>query len=230
MKQRKIHKKQMSVNIIGWLWVGIAGMVVVINLFTIISTHQQKVSIDELSFDSDDQPIVMVLGAGVTATGQPSVVLKHRLDKAAAIYQVYPNSKLIMSGDHQGVYYDEVSVMKQYLVDQYAIPSEHIYLDHLGINTYSSLYRLKHTFGVSKVTIVTQSEHLSRALMMANRLGLEAKGIPAVAESRTKWSQRMREVIATVKAFIQVYTPIELTTVDDERLPIDLHQSGDKTD
>lgn len=215
----------------GLMWgIGIivAG-IIAINIFAQVSTLQQKVSVDEVGQQFDEAPVVVVLGAGVTPNKEPSLVLKKRLDKASEIYQQYPEATFIMSGDHQGPYYNEVSVMKAYLSEQAGIPSHQIYLDHLGINTYSSMYRLQQVFGVNHVAVVTQSSHLSRALMMANGLGLEAVGISASEDNNIQLSQFVREVGATVKAFAEVYTPLKPTVVYESNR-IDMNQGGDQTD
>lgn len=68
--------------------------------------------------------------------------------------------------------------MKAYAIDQGLVSSD-IFMDHAGFSTYESLARAKLVFGVKKVIIVTQKQHLYRALYIARSLGLEAIGIPA---------------------------------------------------
>ena len=68
-----------------------------------------------------------------------------------------------MSGDHAKVNYDEVNAMKKYAIEK-DILSEDIFMDHAGISTYDSIYRIKNVFGAKKIVIVTQKYHLYRAL------------------------------------------------------------------
>jgi vancomycin permeability regulator SanA len=106
-----------------------------------------------------------------------------------------------MSGDHGQVEYDEVSAMRDYVLDN-GIPAENVFLDHAGFSTYDSIYRARDVFGAKKIIIVSQRYHLYRALYLAQSLGLEAVGVDA--ELRTYVGQAWRdtrEVIARVKDF-----------------------------
>lgn len=210
-------------SIITLLIVGIIGM----NLFTIVSTHSQLTSISELSSVDEEVPI-LVLGAGVVNNEYPSEILANRLDKAYELHLAYPNNPLIMSGDHSDMYYNEVSVMKDYLIAK-GIDSNQIYLDHEGLSTYASLYRLKEVVGEDQVLIVTQGYHLSRALMIANGLGMDAKGIVAEEVSSTRIDRELREMLARVKSFLIIYL-----AYDGDQPELDygftLDMGGDATD
>ena len=83
-----------------------------------------------------------------------------------------------MSGDHGRVSYDEVNTMKDYAIND-GIPSDDIFMDHAGFSTYDSMYRAKEIFGVKKIVIVSQKYHLTRALYIAKKLGIEAYGVSA---------------------------------------------------
>ena len=121
------------------LFISVIGL---INLYTIGSTYSQMLTPEELAstdFMAADVPI-LVLGAGVVNNEEPSLILKQRLDQAFEVYELAPEKRLIMSGDHRDIYYNEVAVMKDYLVNK-GVPSSQIYLDHAGYSTYASLYR-----------------------------------------------------------------------------------------
>lgn len=147
-----------------------------INAYVLGETKAQIKTAETLGdFDPD---CILVLGAGVWANDVPSPILKDRLDKAIELSKLGLETTLLMSGDHGQVDYDEVNVMKAYAIDQ-GLNSEDIFMDHAGFSTYESLARAKYIFGVKKVIIVTQKQHLYRALYIAKALGLEAIGIPA---------------------------------------------------
>lgn len=147
-----------------------------INAYVLGETKAQIKTAETLGdFDPD---CILVLGAGVWANDVPSPILKDRLDKAIELSKLGLETTLLMSGDHGQVDYDEVNVMKAYAIDQ-GLNSEDIFMDHAGFSTYESLARAKYVFGVKKVIIVTQKQHLYRALYIAKALGLEAIGIPA---------------------------------------------------
>ena len=121
---------------------------------------------------------ILVLGAGVRDNGSPSHMLEDRLKKAIELYRAEISPKLLMSGDHGRVGYNEVGVMKRYAVRE-GVPESNVFMDHAGFSTYESLRRAKEVFGVQKVLIVTQGYHLYRALYIARQLGLEAYGVGA---------------------------------------------------
>mgnify|MGYP000152299077 FL=1 len=73
-----------------------------------------------------------------------------------------------MSGDHGRENYDEVNTMKNYAIND-GIPSEDIFMDHAGFETYDSMYRAKKIFGAKKVVIVSQKYHLYRSLYIAKK-------------------------------------------------------------
>lgn len=176
------------------------GIVTVINSTVKLSTRDQLLSTDE-AIQLDDVDCILVLGCLVKADGRPSDMLQDRLQRGVELYRKGAAPKLLMSGDHGRVDYDEVATMKQYAIDS-GIPSENIFMDHAGFSTYESIYRAKEIFQAEKILIVTQEYHLYRALYIANRLGLEAYGVSS--DYRTYIGQAMRdfrEMLARVKDF-----------------------------
>ena len=176
------------------------GIVTVINSTVKLSTRDQLLSTDE-AIQLDDVDCILVLGCLVKADGRPSDMLQDRLQRGVELYHKGAAPKLLMSGDHGRVDYDEVATLKQYAIDS-GIPSENIFMDHAGFSTYESIYRAKEIFQAEKILIVTQEYHLYRALYIANRLGLEAYGVSS--DYRTYIGQAMRdfrEMLARVKDF-----------------------------
>ena len=57
---------------------------------------------------------ILVLGCGVNPDGRPSAMLADRLQRSVELYNAGAAPKLLMSGDHGRVDYDEVNVMKNY--------------------------------------------------------------------------------------------------------------------
>lgn len=142
---------------------------------------------------------VLVLGAGVTASGYPSPMLEDRLLTGISLYQAGAAPKLLMSGDHGRKGYDEVNVMKDFALAR-DLPSSDVFMDHAGFATYDSLYRARDVFAAQRVVIVSQQYHLYRALYIANALGLDAVGV--AADLRTYPAQDyydLREVLARCK-------------------------------
>ena len=174
---------------------------------------------------------VLVLGCGVREDGTPSHMLEDRLKQGVALYDLHASPKLLMSGDHGRVEYNEVGTMKEYAMEA-GVPSEDVFMDHAGFSTYESLYRAKEIFGVKKLIIVTQEYHLYRALYIAERLGLEAWGV--ASDYRTYWGQttrEIREILARAKDFVNTVFWPEPTFLG-EAIPVsgngDLTNDGGK--
>lgn len=149
-----------------------------------------------------DMDCIIVLGCQVKPDGTPSHMLRDRLERSIELYNLGAAPKLLMSGDHGQKEYDEVNTMKNYAVDT-GVPSSDVFMDHAGFSTYETMYRAKEIFGVKKAVIVTQKYHLYRALYIAERLGIEAYGVPADYRTYSGQAKRdVREVLARCKDFV----------------------------
>jgi SanA protein len=130
-------------------------------------------------------------------------MLKNRLDFGLEMYKLEKSDRIIVSGDNGKVTFDEVNAMRLYLESK-GVPTEDIFMDHAGFNTYDSLYRARDVFKVNKAILVSQEYHLKRASYIAQRLGLETYSVPAdTLLYPIMRYYRFREVGARVKAFLQ---------------------------
>lgn len=144
---------------------------------------------------------ILVLGAGVYSDGTPGDYLKARLDRAIELYELGVAQTLLLSGDNGQVEYDEVSIMKNYVIAAGVDPDD-VFLDHAGFSTYESMYRAQAIFGVESAIIVTQEYHEARAVYIAQSLGIAACGVSVDdVESDSGIMQNIREVFARVKDF-----------------------------
>lgn len=171
-----------------------------IDLYVVCSTAERILSPqDAAAYDAD---CILVLGCLVKADGTPSNMLHDRLQRGVELLECGAGKKLLMSGDHGRVEYNEVKAMKEFATSA-GVASEDVFLDHAGFSTYESLYRAKEVFGAKKVVIVTQKYHLYRALYIAEHLGLEAVGVAADYRSYTnQFFREVREVLARDKDFL----------------------------
>ena len=145
---------------------------------------------------------VIVPGALVYANGWPSAMLQDRLDMAVRIYNQGLTGRILVSGDHGQTDYDEVNVMRQYLIDA-GIPAAHIFMDHAGFDTFDTMYRAQAVFGVKRALVTTQDFHLYRALYIGQQLGLDVQGVASAYRDsyRSSW-YNFREYLARFKAFL----------------------------
>ncbi len=193
-----------------------------INFYIKSSTERQIIN----NYEVKDVDAIVVLGASVKKDGTLSLMLKERLETSIEAYNNGVSSKIIMSGDHTRKNYDEVTAMKKFAIEN-NIDSSIIYLDHAGISTYDSIYRMKHIFKLKKIVIITEKYHLYRALYIANKLGIEAYGIDATKKIYSGQSYRdFREILARNKDFIKTIIKPKSKYLGDS---IDMNASGDFT-
>ena len=173
---------------------------VIINFYVILSTKNRIVSGDsELLADID---YIVVLGAGIRR-GKPSPMLEDRLKTGISLYNNDISNKILITGDHMNDDYDEVTVMKNYLLE-HGIPEEDIITDNYSISTYDSIYRVKNVYKSNKVVIVSQRYHLYRALFLSDNLDLESYGVEAnLRYYYGQWYREIREILARNKDFIK---------------------------
>lgn len=198
-----------------------------INLYIVSSVKNKIISIYDAK-NLSDVDCVLVLGAGLK-DGGPSDMLKERLDKGIELYNENSNLVLLMSGDHLRKNYDEVNVMKRYAVLN-NVPSSKVFMDHAGISTYDSIKRAKEIFGANRIVIITQKYHLSRALYIADSLGIEAYGIDATEKIYSGQAYRdFREVLARNKDFLKTIIKPDASIMGDKIiLDGDANKTNDK--
>lgn len=191
-----------------------------INIYMIAFSNARKMTSQEAA-KLKDVDCIMVLGCGVRGDS-PTPLLADRLQRGVEVFELEAAPKILMSGDHSQEDYDEVNVMKQYALDA-GISETDIFMDHAGFSTYESMYRAKEIFGIDKMIIVTQDYHLSRAVYIANKLGIEAYGVASDYRSFSgQLGRDSREVLARVKdLFTSILKP--KPTYLGESIPI----SGD---
>lgn len=227
LKNMKKSKK-MIIRILCWLiFIGIVMVLLIlgINLYMKMTVSDNIITVEEAA--DIDADCIIVLGAGVRTDGTPSWMLEDRLIIGEQLYRAGASDKLLMSGDHGRKEYDEVNTMKDYVVDK-GVPSEDVFMDHAGFETYDSMYRAKEIFGAKKVVIVTQKYHLYRAMYIAESMGMEAYGVSADLRnySKKQYYRIVREWFARIKSFGKCAIGAEPTYLGEQ---IDLKGSGDVT-
>lgn len=225
-KLKKIRKMIIKI-LCGFIFIGIVIVLMVlgINLYMKQSVAKNILTVEESKDLNAD--CIIVLGAGVRPDGNPTWMLEDRIIVGDQLYEAGASEKLLMSGDHGREEYDEVNTMKNYSMGE-GVPSEDIFMDHAGFETYDTIYRAKEVFGAKKVVIVTQKYHLYRALYIAKSFGMEAYGVSADLRdySKMQYYRELREWLARVKSFGKCILKSEPKYLGES---IDLAGSGDVT-
>ena len=168
---------------------------------------------------ADDYQCALVLGCGVYADGTPTPMLRDRLEVGISLYNEGIVPKLLLSGDHGQVEYNEIGCMYKYCLEA-GIPEEDIFLDHAGFSTYDSMHRAKSIFCVERAIVVTQTYHEFRALYIGEAMGIKVTGVSSDQERYFGSTYReLREVLARDKDCFKVLFKAS-PTYGGEEIPI----------
>lgn len=145
----------------------------------------------------------VVLGAAVWV-GNPSPVLKARLDHALQLYQTNTIDKIIVTGGiGTGDNISEAEAGAAYLIDN-GVPATDILQETVGKSTFQSLQGaviLAQANNIESVLIVSDPFHMLRSLKMAGDLGLSVSASPTTTSPISRrpaeeWLYMVRESVA----------------------------------
>jgi uncharacterized SAM-binding protein YcdF (DUF218 family) len=157
----------------GLLLTGVSVVLLAVLVCTLIVVQGQR---DE----ARDSGAAVVLGAAQW-NGDPSPVLRARLDHALDLYHRGVVKRIILTGGvGAGDRLSEAAVGKQYLLDRQLSP-EVLLLDERSATTWENLQNaadLARANGIDTVVLVSDPFHMLRSLKMARDLGLAAYGSP----------------------------------------------------
>jgi SanA protein len=150
--------------------------------------------------------VALILGASTDGFGNPTPTLADRLTAGGALYRDHRVDRILVSGEREWRFVDQVEVMRRELV-RMGVPDGDIFTDPGGLDTWDSMVRARKVYEVRSAIVVTQGWHMPRALWLAKRAGLQAHGLVAATphdEGERKFG--LREVFARVKAVGDVVT------------------------
>jgi len=155
---------------------------------------------------------LIVLGAQVQPTGEPSVQLTWRLEAALKVYQQNPVTIVVSGGQGYDEPRPEGEVMRDWLLDR-GVPPEHILVDNISANTRQNILRaitLMEGMTIQNVRIITSDYHLPRALAIAKDEGLLVSGTGSPCKQEYWIKNHFREALAWVKYWGQKYLHLPL--------------------
>lgn len=153
-----------------------------------------------------DRSTVMIFGGGIEEDGTMSTALTDRVIQGVKVYRKSPYvDQILITGDDGQRNVNEVSKMKRYAVKM-GVATSSIKVDGQGYGTYESCYRASNTFGIKRVTAVSQEFHLPRIIYSCSSMGIDTIGVGAdLSEYEdTVWTPVIREMLARGKAWLQV--------------------------
>lgn len=162
----------------------------------------------------------LVLGTSRRLTnGSPNPYFYNRIDAAVELYKAGKIKYILVSGDNGSIYYNEPRDMKKALVDR-GVPEEAIYQDYAGFRTLDSVIRCKEIFGQERFTVISQEFQAKRAVYIARNHGIETFGYNAQDVGYRGVKVKLREMLARVKAFIDINILMEQPKFLGEKIKI----------
>ena len=173
------------------------------------------------ALDTRDWPyprVAVVFGASVYGNGELSPILADRVETAIELYRARKVDRILVSGDARHRSYNEPKAMYEYLISHSIAPKD-VIVDISGRSTYETCLRAKEAFGLSRAVLVSQGFHLSRALYIANQLGLDAVGVAGdIGTERKIDYQSMREWAAELKAYLNLHFIPPTASLEDGKV------------
>lgn len=197
---------QRLANRLGVLYkMGIAALILLGVLFALLSV---RMAADSAKPTDEQAGTVVVLGCKVE-NGQPSEMLRRRLDKAIEWLQMHPETAVIVSGgeakDGIGT---EGGVMRDYLLAQ-GIAPQRIFTDELARTTQENMRRaaqlIKENGLDSRIVVVTDRFHQKRAALFASQAGLNSTPLCCKTEPLFAVLYWCRELFALSRALLFGY-------------------------
>lgn len=180
----------------------IALVTLVCNLWVI---HSSKAYLYDSIDEMPNNEVALVLGTSPSAgNGYANQYFNDRIDAASKLFHQQKVAHFILSGDNRMKNYNEPREMRKAL-NKTAVPDSCMTLDFAGFRTLDSIVRSKKVFKQKKITIVSQKYHNHRAVFIARFHGIDAIAFNANEYSFNKKRNHQREVLARVKAVLDLY-------------------------
>jgi vancomycin permeability regulator SanA len=146
-------------------------------------------------------PLALILGAEVYADGRPSPALANRLDVGIELLRLGRVRALLMSGGN-GTF--EIGAMRAYAMAR-GVAGDAILLDAGGERTFASCIQARDAFLARRLIVVSQEEHMARAVYTCRRMGIDADGVVATEFTGDRVVvYQVRERFALVFAWLEV--------------------------
>lgn len=152
---------------------------------------------------------ILVPGARIHSDGTPYSMLEDRLAVALELFRHGKAPAIVVSGrGGGGAAVDEVGAMRRWLESR-GVPPAAIRDDPGGLRTIDSLRNCRQALAMSSAIVASNDFHVPRMVFLGRHFGLETFGVAApplyTYSLPVLWKNRGREVLARVRACIDVY-------------------------
>jgi SanA protein len=221
-------KKRHSVRVAVWSAVAFVTTVIVISL--VAAMANQVMASWGMAYATDDPArlpqvdVALVLGTlPYDPPGRLNPWLSRCLGAAVELWRSGKVKYLIVSGNRESDSYDEPTVMRDVLVAR-GVPANVIYRDFAGFRTVTSVARARDIYRQRRLIIVSQRDHLDRAIFLARHMGVEAWGYDALGSAPFMLVRSLRSKLTVIYAYWDLV--IGPRPVDGPRVAIGVDRPG----
>ena len=145
--------------------------------------------------------VALVLGTlPYDPPGRLNPWMSQRLDAAVELWRAGKVKYLIVSGNRESDRYDEPTVMRDVLVAR-GVPPSVIYRDFAGLRTVTSIARARDIYQQKRLIVVSQRDHINRAVFLARHMGVEAWGYDAEGDGPFMLVNNLRSKVTVIYAY-----------------------------
>ena len=177
------------------VWLVVAGVVCYAALIGLV--YYWEVNVPEPT----DYDSIIVLGAQVLPSGEPSVQLRWRLDKAKEYYELNPCYMVVTGGQGGKEPAPEGDVMRDWLI-AHGVAAADIEAETDSFNTRQNLgyaQSIMDDRGLTAALIVTSDYHVPRALALCEQVGIIASGKGSPSKPEYFIKNHLREGLSWIK-------------------------------
>ncbi len=180
---------------------GVIGLVIFLYAnFSIVQNAHHIYSVSEAPTSS----LAIIFGGGMKNSTEMSDMQWDRVEVGAQLFKSGKVERLMITGDDGWFRADEISAMKNRLLDL-GIPAEKISADPHGYRTYESCIRETQLYNIDQALVISQSFHLPRIQYLCENFGLKTTLVQAdLRDYHSFWVAHGREYLARLKALLQI--------------------------
>ncbi|HCR49298.1 MAG TPA: hypothetical protein DIW24_06705 [Bacteroidetes bacterium] len=200
-------KKRRLASVTRLVFIGLFGLGLLVGTTAWLTRSTSKLMYETPEAVPEAEAALVLGTSNRTRSGGVNLYFKYRMDAAAALYLTGKVRYLLLSGDHRKDNYNEPGMMRKALRER-GVPNRAMKEDGAGLRTLDSVVRAQKVFGIEKMVIVSQRQHLFRALYIAKHEKIMAYGLVAQTPTVTRptWiRQTAREALARIRVFLDLY-------------------------
>lgn len=212
----KIKNKHLRVTLYGFLGFCLLILLSILICDFVVIGNAYGRTYDSVDSIPHNRVGLLLATSPITPGGAHNFYFDNRIKAAVELYNSGKIDIIIASGGDytktQKNGCDEPAAIRDSLI-KYGVSPFCIELDYEGTRTLNSIAKLKESYGVDSVTLISQKYHNERAIYLADKYGITAVGYNAAPSPirRNRIKNTLRESLARPKMFLDFLLGVKPT-------------------